>query len=101
MQRSKPDSSEEDSNSFFRYASSSLYSLDSVDELATVSLFERTYVSFPLLCSHSPDNNMTIPNNTLFTMPEVMAATATPLFCNKPHKIPIWITLYKLLLRSS
>lgn len=89
--------SDSDSN-YFRYASSSIYLNDSLDSSVDESiyestkggssLFEKSYVSFPVLASTST----IIPNNTLFTMPEVITATATPLFYNTPHSKPIWST---------
>lgn len=86
-----------DSDSYFRYASSSIYLNDSLDSSVDESiyestkgssLFEKSYVSFPVLDAASATT--TIPNNTLFTMPEVITATATPLFYNTPHSKPIW-----------
>ena len=100
---SPQDAAEDDEKEdYFRYAPSSIYSADSFcgksittsssssSSTATVSssldsVFEKTYVSFP---DFTPS---TTSNRALFTRPEVMTATATPLFYNTPHSKPIWI----------
>jgi hypothetical protein len=73
----------EDQN-YYRYAPSSIYSIEDDQEKTSISVFEKTYVSFP---EFSP----TVSNRDLFTMPEVMTTTATPSFYNEPHFKPIWI----------
>ncbi|KAL9545432.1 hypothetical protein PS6_008230 [Mucor atramentarius] len=71
----------DDQEDYFRYAPSSIYSADSFCD----SVFEKTYVSFP---DFTPS---TTSNRALFTKPEVMTATATPMFYNTPRSKPIWI----------
>ncbi|KAK4517466.1 uncharacterized protein ATC70_000803 [Mucor velutinosus] len=92
---SAQDTQDDDEEDHFRYAPSSIYSADSfcgqsITTTSSVSstldsVFEKTYVSFP---DFTPS---TTSNRALFTRPEVMAATATPIFYNTPHSKPIWI----------
>jgi hypothetical protein len=84
---------DDDNEECFRYAPCSIYSADSFCSKTTTSttittsnsVFEKTYVSFP---EFTPS---TTSNRALFTKPEVMTATATPMFCKTPHSKPIWI----------
>lgn len=80
----------EDQN-LYRYAPSSIYSKESFTddhnhnkEKTCISVFEKTYISFPEFSS-------SVSKRDLFTMPEVMITTATPLFYNRAHFKPIWI----------
>ena len=90
---------DDDDEEYFRYAPCSIYSADSFCSKTTTtattttttttttsnSVFEKTYVSFP---DFTPS---TTSNRALFTKPEVMTATATPMFYNTSHSKPIWI----------
>ncbi|KAL0145827.1 hypothetical protein V8B55DRAFT_1465559, partial [Mucor lusitanicus] len=89
-------STQDTEDDYFRYAPSSIYSADSFcgksitttassSSSASDSVFEKTYVSFP---DFTPS---TTSNRALFTRPEVMTATATPIFYNTPHSKPIWV----------
>lgn len=87
----------DDQEDYFRYAPSSIYSADSFcgKSITTTtssstldSVFEKTYVSFP---DFTPS---TTSNRALFTKPEVMTATATPMFYNTPRSKPIWIAWF-------
>ncbi|KAI8988287.1 hypothetical protein BDF20DRAFT_854938 [Mycotypha africana] len=98
LSTSSSEEEEEEEFNFYRYAPSSIYSNESFTSYdldcyeyqiyedkkkKNSSLFEKTYVSFPQIDSFStPTSN--IAKREFFTMPEVVTATATPIFYTEP-----------------